>query len=92
MGKAHAIALQSVGTVFPEIDAPRLDCLVDVDAARAEQMAAAWGLHPAVSVIAGVVIYPAVWLILRPLNAEEMGVLLPMLPERVRRAGRRLQL
>ena len=45
MGKAHAIALQSVGTVFPEIDAPRLDCLVDVDAARAEQLANAWGFN-----------------------------------------------
>ena len=45
MGKAHAIALQSVGTVFPEIDAPRLDCLVDVDAARAEKLAGAWGFE-----------------------------------------------
>lgn len=45
MGKAHAIALQSVGTVFPDIDAPRLDCLVDVDAARAAQLADAWGFE-----------------------------------------------
>ncbi|MGI9271850.1 MAG: Gfo/Idh/MocA family protein [Woeseiaceae bacterium] len=43
MGKAHAIALQSVGTVFPETEAPTLACLVDTDAARATDMASAWG-------------------------------------------------
>lgn len=43
MGKAHAIALQSVGTVFPEISAPSLECLVDADAGRASNLAAGWG-------------------------------------------------
>jgi predicted dehydrogenase len=43
MGKAHAIALQSVGTVFPEVAAPKLDCLVDSDLDRAKDLAAAWG-------------------------------------------------
>ncbi|MGI9233286.1 MAG: Gfo/Idh/MocA family protein [Woeseiaceae bacterium] len=43
MGKAHAIALQSVGTVFPDISAPVLDCLVDSDADKAASLAAAWG-------------------------------------------------
>lgn len=43
MGKAHAIALQSVATVFPETGAPVLDCLVDADADRAANLAQAWG-------------------------------------------------
>ena len=43
MGKAHAIALRSVGTVFPEISAPVLESLVDVDADRATQASTAWG-------------------------------------------------
>jgi predicted dehydrogenase len=47
MGKAHAIALQSVGTVFPETPAPILDCLVDSDAERASSLAAAWGFSRA---------------------------------------------
>lgn len=43
MGKAHAIALQSVGTVFPDIPAPKLESLIDPDAIRASELAAAWG-------------------------------------------------
>lgn len=42
MGKAHAIALRSVGTVFSDIRAPILDCLVDADADRAASAARAW--------------------------------------------------
>lgn len=45
MGKAHAIALRSVGTVFPEVPAPQLDCLVDRDIAHAKECAEAWGFH-----------------------------------------------
>jgi predicted dehydrogenase len=43
MGKAHAIALRSVGTVFPEVPAPQLDYLVDSNTQRAAELAAAWG-------------------------------------------------
>ncbi|MCK5326684.1 MAG: Gfo/Idh/MocA family oxidoreductase, partial [Woeseiaceae bacterium] len=43
MGKAHAIALRSVATVFADVEAPELACLVDVNGARAEQEAQAWG-------------------------------------------------
>ena len=43
MGKAHAIALRSVGTVFPDIDAPILECLVDSALAKAANDAKAWG-------------------------------------------------
>lgn len=43
MGKAHAIALRSVSTAFPEVSAPRLDCLVDSDIGKATRLAEAWG-------------------------------------------------
>lgn len=43
MGKAHAIALRSVATVFPDVNAPELACLVDSDSGRAERDARAWG-------------------------------------------------
>lgn len=43
MGKTHAIALQAVGTVFPDVEAPVLDCLADADADRAESAALDWG-------------------------------------------------
>lgn len=43
MGKAHAIALRSVGTTFPAISAPRLECLVDTNLETAESLADAWG-------------------------------------------------
>lgn len=43
MGKAHAIALRSVATVFPGVPAPTLACLVDADDARAGQSASEWG-------------------------------------------------
>ncbi len=45
MGKAHAIALRSVATVFPEVAAPELTCLVDAQADRAAQDALAWGFE-----------------------------------------------
>ena len=45
MGKAHAIALRSVGTVFPNIAAPILECLVDSDLAKAANDAEAWGFQ-----------------------------------------------
>ncbi len=48
-------------------------------------MVLAWGLHPVAGVSAGVVAYPVVWWLLRPLSGEEMAVLRPLLPERVRR-------
>lgn len=43
MGKAHAIALRSVGTVFPEVPAPVLCYLVDSNIKKAAADAAAWG-------------------------------------------------
>jgi len=43
MGKAHAIALRSVATVFPDTKAPELACLVDADADQARRMAESWG-------------------------------------------------
>ena len=43
MGKAHAIALRSVATVFPDVAAPVLDCLVDPDADKAASDGRAWG-------------------------------------------------
>ncbi len=43
MGNAHAIALRSVGTVFDDIAAPTLHCLVDADVANAAKLAKAWG-------------------------------------------------
>ena len=54
-------------------------------AVMAGAMAAAWGLHPVVGVLAGIVTYPVVWLLLRPLSADELARLRPLLPERVRR-------
>lgn len=43
MGKAHAIALKSVATVFPDVASPVLSCLVDASRERAERYAGAWG-------------------------------------------------
>ena len=43
MGKAHAIALRSVATVFPDVPTPALACLIDADAAIATRRAAEWG-------------------------------------------------
>lgn len=45
MGNAHAIALRSVGTVFDDLPAPRLHCLVDASAESAKKLAAAWGFE-----------------------------------------------
>jgi predicted dehydrogenase len=45
MGKAHAIALRSVATVFPDVAAPVLDCLVDSDAGKAASDGRAWGFN-----------------------------------------------
>ena len=47
MGKAHAIALRAVGTVFPEVAHPELVCLVDKNATVAQQFADAWGFESA---------------------------------------------
>jgi predicted dehydrogenase len=47
MGKAHAIALRSVGTVFPDTEAPVLACLVDSDLQKAKSDASAWGFQRA---------------------------------------------
>ena len=47
MGKAHAIALRSVATVFPDAPAPVREILADVDGSRAEQHAKAWGFRHA---------------------------------------------
>ena len=43
MGKAHAIALRAVGTAFPEVSAPQLECLVDTHLDKAESLARSWG-------------------------------------------------
>ena len=43
MGKAHAVALSAVGTVFPDSGTPRLVELVDPDMDRAALLAAEWG-------------------------------------------------
>ena len=45
MGKAHAIALRSVATVFPEVTAPVLACLVDADRGKAERLARSWAFE-----------------------------------------------
>ncbi len=45
IGKAHAIALRSVATVFPDIEAPVLEFLVDADSSRASEAAASWGFN-----------------------------------------------
>lgn len=47
MGKAHAIALQAVGTVFHNIAHPGPGCLVDTELPRAQRLAAAWGFEDA---------------------------------------------
>lgn len=43
MGKAHAIALSAVSTVFADCGVPRLVELVDADAERATRLAGKWG-------------------------------------------------
>ena len=43
MGKAHAIALRSVGTAFPSVPSPVLTSLVDSNAERASSLAKSWG-------------------------------------------------
>ena len=43
MGKAHAIALRSVATVFPHVPTPSLTTLVDADRNKAKLLAAGWG-------------------------------------------------
>jgi predicted dehydrogenase len=45
MGRAHAIALRAVGTVFPEIEAPVCVAIADSDAGRARAAAAALGFE-----------------------------------------------
>lgn len=45
MGKAHAIALRSVATVFPDVESPVSECLVVADSSRAEEDAASWGFY-----------------------------------------------
>lgn len=45
MGKAHAIALRSVATVFPDVRAPELRYLVDSEPAIASELARAWGFE-----------------------------------------------
>jgi predicted dehydrogenase len=47
MGKAHAIALNSVATVFDGIDAPVLATVVDTDLDRAKRCADEWGFAAA---------------------------------------------
>lgn len=50
MGKAHAIALRSVATVFTDVPAPICEYLADADSSRAEDMAAAWGFNHATDI------------------------------------------
>ena len=45
MGKAHAIALRSVATVFPEVAAPVLACLIDNDEDKARHLAQSWSFE-----------------------------------------------
>lgn len=45
IGRAHAIALRTVGTVFAEVDPPVLELLADSDAARAGEAAHALGFR-----------------------------------------------
>jgi predicted dehydrogenase len=45
MGKAHAIALRAVGTVFPEVAAPRMTWLVDAESDKATRSASGWGFE-----------------------------------------------
>ena len=45
MGKAHAIALRSVATVFPDVPAPVCEYLVDTDESHASKIAASWGFN-----------------------------------------------
>ena len=45
IGRAHAIALQGVGAVFPEIAAPVCDLLADQDEAKAKAAAASLGFR-----------------------------------------------
>lgn len=47
MGKAHAIALRSVATVFPEFSVPGLACLVDTDLEKARKLSKSWGFEQA---------------------------------------------
>ena len=50
MGRAHAIALRAVGTVFPDVVAPRLVCIADSDAQRAAAAAGALGFERSTAV------------------------------------------
>jgi len=45
MGKAHAIALRTLPTAFPDVPVPVLGSLADSDPARAKQLAEAWGFE-----------------------------------------------
>ncbi|MCE3283995.1 MAG: myo-inositol 2-dehydrogenase 2 [Steroidobacteraceae bacterium] len=45
IGRAHAIALRSVGTVFPDVEPPVLELVADTDAARAETAARELGFR-----------------------------------------------
>ena len=47
-------------------------------------MVAGATVHLAVAVVIGVVVYPVVWVILRPLSGGELDVIAPLLPGRVR--------
>ncbi len=49
----------------------------------AAAMAAGYGLHPLTGVAAGVLVYPALWAALRPLDAEEWALVRPLLPGRL---------
>jgi O-antigen/teichoic acid export membrane protein len=44
-----------------------------------------WNVSPLLAIIIGLVIYPVLILLLRPLNAEERRMLRPLLPARLRR-------
>jgi predicted dehydrogenase len=45
IGRAHSIALQEVGAVFPDVETPVCEILADRDAAAAEKSAAAMGFR-----------------------------------------------
>ncbi len=60
MGKCHALAYGAVGAVFEGLPPPRLAVVCDVDEARAEACAAAWGFERATTDWRAVIADPAV--------------------------------
>jgi predicted dehydrogenase len=60
IGRAHSIALQEVGAVFPDVATPVCELLADRDAASAEKSAAAMGFRRSTGDWRALVVDPAV--------------------------------